>query len=195
MKSIIFIIFALMGAGLYRWRGVSNQGVVHPTIQILFTFPFALYTFYHAHMFFFSGERWPYAAAAIAWAVALAATLTGHGNGQDLGTAPRGKPERLEYLILWLEPYLPAYWYDALLLLVIGCATVGATVALTANPYFSLVAFAAPLGYMIGRLDLKFCNLVGLTATEHPLWIQSPTDFGEWWYGMLFWSFIALAVT
>lgn len=203
-KIALIIVWVLFFGFLYRWRGVSNQQVFgqpmrHPFIQIMFTFPAALLAYYHCAAYplpeWFPGFLWPWAAGLFAWTVALAGVVTGHGNGQDLGAAPRGKPEKLEYLILWLEPYMPPYWYDALLLLVIGVVTVLGLFLVTMHPAYLLLGVAPPFGYMIGRDIYNATREGGLTDADFPRWLKSPTDWGELCEGLAWGILTALVIT
>lgn len=99
--------------------------------------------------------------ASFAMTACTAAKATGHGGGMDLahsqkhpGTRPN--PEKLEYLILWLYGRIPEYWYDYLMLAVIGLfSTLGAAIALgvVCWPAGLIVAIGGALkaqGYAIG---------------------------------------------
>jgi len=91
----------------------------------------------------------------------MLAKTVGHGGGMDLGHSPKEpgsgrKPEKLEYLILWLHGKISQYWYDALLLLVLGLfSTLGAAVAVghvlpLAGALIAIGGALKPIAYMIG---------------------------------------------
>lgn len=92
------------------------------------------------------------------WTLGLCAAgkSTGHGNGIDLGTKPRGKDERLEFIIKAYFGEIQEYWYDVILLSITGFAAVSGAVFsfLFINPWFSGIillcgALKGP-AYMIG---------------------------------------------
>lgn len=105
---------------------------------------------------------------------------TGHGGGIDLATSSlepgKGRePEKLEYLILWLHDRIPRYWYDALLLLIVGVAAVSgaALAAASVNVWAGAVVVAGgaskSVAYMLGwRYAVK------MTVD-----LSEPTEFGE----------------
>jgi hypothetical protein len=47
---------------------------------------------------------------------------TGHGRGMSLKEPMKkgSKPEKIEVLTLWLQPYLPTYWYKFLIMSLLG---------------------------------------------------------------------------
>lgn len=100
-------------------------------------------------------------AATFATAVCMAGKATGHGGGMDLATNPKEpyagrKPEKLEHLIYWLHDDIPRYWYDALLLAIVGLvAVLGAVIPLAyINPIAALIlaigGMSKAVAYMIG---------------------------------------------
>jgi hypothetical protein len=127
---------------------------------------------------------------------------TGHGGGMDMATSVKEpgagrEPEKLEYLILWLHPILPRYWYDALLLSIIGLA--GALAPAIAigliNPTAgALVAFGGAFGkasgYMIGW------EIFEDGSGEGPKDLNEATEIGELLYGLFYYVsfFTALAL-
>ena len=113
----------LIGAVLSRWHGGGFIGGSPKILKaFLWSVPFAaLSAFVH-----WDKDWWIVASIA---AAVLAFTMvfrnTGHGGGMDLAHSPKepgaGRtPERLEYLILWLHGRMPQYWYDFLLMAIIG---------------------------------------------------------------------------
>ena len=97
--------------------------------------------------------------AVLAYSGAFLSKRTGHGRGMSLKEPmkPGSEPEKLEYLILWLQPYLPNYVYKCLILAVIGIAgKAGAAIALAATGnivagLFTLISgLGKPVAYMIG---------------------------------------------
>lgn len=104
----------------------------------------------------------------LCFGLCAAGKSTGHGNGMDLGTRPRGEDERLEFLIKWLHGKIPEYWYDVLLLSVTGVAAIfGAAIAFAfINPVFSgMILLGGALkgpAYIIGyKLSAKWKTQIG----------------------------------
>ena len=75
--------------------------------------------------------------------------LTGHGRGISLFEPLKGKPEKVEFLILWLIPYLPTWAYKCLVLALCE-AVVWSGMALAISPWLMLCAAIRPLSYLIG---------------------------------------------
>lgn len=158
----MFILFATMllvlivyGTFVSRWHG---GGFIPGSPKIIKNFlwaaPMAAVAFYA------TSNYWVYA---LALALCMIGKGTGHGGGMDLAHSPKEpggnpsrSPEKLEHLILWLHGKIPQYWYDALLLVIVGLAAVsGAALAVgSVNLYAGLTialggALKAP-AYMIG---------------------------------------------
>ena len=131
-------------------------------IQSLFSLPYAITT-YPEHGIYI---------AALVFGLTLLAVKTGHGNGMDLGDVDRGEPERLEFLILWIKPHIPLYWYDAGLLAITGLAvTLPAGIA-TLNPLLALSGLLKAPAYMIAK------------------WGDTKTEGGELLTGAFLWGAI-----
>lgn len=89
----------------------------------------------------------PVAVFVLVTGFSAAAKSTGHGGAIDLGHSPlepgNGRdPEQLEYLILWLNGRIPAFWYDFLLLTIIGIFS-------TLAPAIALGLIYAPAGVVL----------------------------------------------
>ncbi len=123
------------------------------------------------------------ATSVLAWSMVF--KQTGHGGGFDLGHSDKepgaGRdPEKLEYLILWLHGKMPRYWYDFLMMSIIGVfSTAGAAIAV--GWYYPAAGVVIGIGgllkapaYAIGWVldDAKL--LGGLPET-----INHPTAIGE----------------
>lgn len=105
---------------------------------------------------------WPIAGpwALAAYAGGFIGKRLGHGRGMSLKEPMKqgADPERVEALILWLQPYMPVYWYKALVLALTGAAEVVLAVivlgAYGAWPQAAVMAAAGfvgkPLAYIIG---------------------------------------------
>ena len=193
LKGLAVLVAGLIGGFMSRWHG---GGWIKGSPKILKAFLWSLpFTLASCAAFYLDGRGW--IATSIATALVLAGCMvfknTGHGGGMDLahnqkepdGVAPnKREPEKLEYLILWLHGKMPQYWYDALLLLIIGTAsTLLPAIAIgMVNVWTGLIILASgmfgkPLGYMIGHgladagalklmpYDLNHATAVGETMT------------------------------
>lgn len=164
----------LAGAALYRWRGMAHPAkhvFGRPYNQIVFAAPYAIVT----TIFW-----WPVlgGAALLAgmavWVITTLGVLTGHGRGMDMGDTDQGKPERLEFLVAWLKPRLPLYWYDMALLSVTGLAiTLPAGIA-TGNPVLALSGGLKGPAYAVAKFG------------------GAGTAGGELLAGAILWSCIAI---
>lgn len=158
-KAALIAIIAMIGAGLSRWHG---GGFIGGSPKILKAFLWSL-PFAGIAVFAHWGSDWKTLAAiglgVLAWSMVF--KNTGHGAGMDLAHSDKepGKgrdPEKLEYLILWLHGRMPQYWYDFLLLTIIGLFSVaGAAIAVGyVNPWagaiIALGGLGKPAGYAIG---------------------------------------------
>lgn len=163
VKAAAIAVTAVIGAFLSRWHGGGFiSGSPKLLKAFLWSLPFALAS---GAAFYLDGHSWMVTGivAALVLAGCMVFKNTGHGGGMDLAhnTKEPGKgrePEKLEYLILWLHGKMPQYWYDALLLLVIGTAsTLLPAIAIgIVNPLAGLIVlaggmFGKPVGYMIGH--------------------------------------------
>lgn len=120
---------------------------------------------------------------------ALAKTL-GHGGGFDLAHDPQepgaGRdPEKVEYLILWLHGRIPQYWYDFVLLVLVGIFS-------TLAPAIAIGYIYAPAGIILligGALKAEAYRMGwkiypnGPDATA-PVDFNEATQIGEWRTGL-----------
>nr|DAQ81606.1 MAG TPA: hypothetical protein [Caudoviricetes sp.] len=145
----LFMILA--GAWLYRWRGMGHPKkhlFPRPFNQAVFALPYAIIT---AIFWWAALGWWALAVASVVWVLSTAGACTGHGRGMDLGDSDNGEPERLEFLISWLKPHVPLYWYDAALLSITGLAiTLPAGIA-TINPVLGLSGILKGPAYMVAK--------------------------------------------
>lgn len=178
IKAGIAAATAVIGAFLSRWHGGGFIGGSPKLLKaFLWALPMAAATGAAYH---YDGHSWT--VTAIVSFLVLAACMvfknTGHGGGMDMAHSEKepgaGRtPEKLEYLILWLHGRMPRYWYDALLLSVIGTfSTLAPAIALGCiNPWAGIVALAGgtlgkPLGYMIGwKTDEDHATEIGEALT------------------------------
>lgn len=146
--------FGLIGAGLFRLYGAKESerhGIPKAVVAMLFTLPYAFIS--------------PAEIGLFIWIVTFVAMVTGHGNGQDLGTyTGPTKDEKIEFLVKWLKPYLSPYWYDAAFLAVNGLLMTapGGIAAGSCEVTFS--GLMRPVGYMIGRWSTKYQSRISATA-------------------------------
>lgn len=138
----MIFIAAILGGICYRWRGHSSKYKKYfprPLNQIAFAVPYAWVTYQTIGF----------------WAVAVLAVttlgvLTGHGRGFN-NDALQGEPETTEYLILWLQPYMPLSLYKFLIMSITGLAiTLWAGIA-TLNPLLALSGILKGVAYFITR--------------------------------------------
>lgn len=156
----------VLGAFIYRWRGMKGS---RPYAQAVFSLPYALvtYIFYKEYLINYGDIL----VSSIVFVFTALAVSTGHGRGMDLGETDQGKPEKLEFLVKWLKPYIPLYWYDAALLAVTGLAiTLPAGIA-TLNPILALSGLLKAPAYMIGKFGCPRDHVeAGELLTGAALW-------------------------
>lgn len=139
-------LIALAFGWVSRMCGGGPPKLPWVTDQLIYALPYA----------FIASPAGPW--AVLAYAGAVLGKLTGHGRGISLGEPMKegSKPERLEYLILWLQPYLPVYWYKVLILSVTGLAVTAlpSVVLLPLDPRASVLILLSGLlkapAYMLG---------------------------------------------
>lgn len=210
-KGLCVFVLALLGAFMSRWHGGGFIGGSPKILKaFLWSLPFALvngaaWFIYPPTLFW--GILWATVAvvflAVLIWSMIF--KNTGHGGGMDMAKSPKEpdgdtpetkrSPEKLEYLILWLHPKMPRYWYDALLLAVIGAfSTAGAVAGLafinTGAAAIVLFGGAAgkSLGYMIGHAAKDAGLLDGL-----PYEFDHATAIGESLAGLFAYAALGIA--
>ncbi len=171
-------LLILAGAWLYRWRGASHpqkKWLPRPLNQILFASPFALVTLLYWHEALGTVAWLP---ALLVWVFATLGTLTGHGRGMDLGDTDIGEDETLEFVVRWLKPHLPLFWYDLILLSVTGLAvTLPAGIA-TLNPWFAFSGLLKGPAYAVAKF-FKMGTEGGELLTGAVLWGAVSAVFGR----------------
>jgi len=166
---MIHVIMAIAGGCLYRWRGMSSpykKYFPRPFNQIAFALPYA---------FACMGTSW--------WAVlpvlvlTTLGVLTGHGGWMDLGKWQSERDdETLEFIIKWLKPRMPLYWYDALGMSITGLAITLPAGLVLMNPYIALSGALKGAGYVVA-------DKLGLG-----------TEGGEFFTGALLWGSLSIAL-
>lgn len=200
LKGLAVLLAAVIGGFMSRWHGGGFiSGSPKLLKAFLWSLPFALSSGLAFHL---DDHSWIVTGlvALLVLAGCMVFKNTGHGGGMDLAhnTKEPGngrEPEKLEYLILLLHGKMPAYWYDALLLLVIGTAsTLLPAIAIgIVNPLAGAVVlaggmFGKPVGYMIGHA-LKDRGL--LDGFPHDL--DHATAVGELLTGVIAYACLATA--
>jgi len=166
---MIELVIALFGGALYRWRGKAHKWkkyiLPRPLNQIAFATPYM-------------AVCWP----VLGWGslavlvVTTLAVLTGHGRGMSLREPLRGEPDTLEFVVSWAQPYLPVYWYKALLLAVTGLAVTLPAGIVLMNPLIALSGILKAVAYMIGWEFFRH---------------EVATARGEFFTGFFLWSALA----
>lgn len=156
------MIFILIYAFLYRFRGSSQTLVPKLAVNILIALGFAMLV--------------PMEWSIPVWILVTLALQTGHGNFIDLGTWPQIKTmgdERLEFIIKPLWRKISDYWYDFSGLVLTGLVvTLPIGIALH-SPDIAIMGALKGYAYAIGRLvypklpveagEVLFGAVLGLT--------------------------------
>lgn len=167
-KSGFFVALAAFGLFLSRWHGGGFiSGSPKVLKNILWALPFSAIAFF-AHT---GTAAWVW--AGIALALCIFGKATGHGGGMDLAHSDKepglGRtPEKLEYLILWAHGKIPQYWYDVILLAIVGFAAVSGGVLAVGH-----VSTPAALVIALGGVLKAFAYMVG--------WKVHPKGTGSGW--------------
>jgi len=178
---ILTLIAALIGGILFRMRG-GWPDIPRPIEQVLFCAPVI-------YICFVAFSYWGLLLAALS----VVAVMKGHGNNMDLGMwTPPSNDEWYEFIIKWVKPYLPLYWYD-----VLGIAVSGLTYTLPMlliNPVLAtsgaLKAFAYMLGWFIqpngegGSIKLRLGKFT----------LECATEWGEFLTGAFLWAVWAMYI-
>lgn len=113
-------------------------------------------------------------------ATCLLGKATGHGGGMDLAHSDKEpgagrEPEKLEYMILWLHDKLPRFWYDALLLTIVGAAAVSGIAII-----LGMINVWAGLIVLLGGALKSVAYILGWRfAVKMSVDLDEPTEFGE----------------
>lgn len=188
------LIFGLIGGFICRFRGAATifkRLAPRPTSQIALSLPYA-------YVAFLSAGLW---AGGIVLVLTTLAFVTGHGNGSDLATAKRGEDETLEFTIKWLYEKVPEYWYDVILLSILGLAISLPCGIATLNPLIALSGLLKAPAYMIGHLIYDTSPKVSKKDSSGktysgvkylPRHLDYATEMGEFFTGFLLWSSLCL---
>lgn len=189
------IFFALLGGFLYRWRGSASKYKKYfprPFNQIVFAYPYAIAAYYFS---FWGYELW---AAGIVLMITTLTTLTGHGNGMDMGKAPRGEEdETLEFVVKWIHGKIPEYWYDVILMAWLGLTISLPAAIATLNPVIAASGILRSPAYMIGwamhdnlpKVQKEHSNGEIYYGIKYlPRHFDVATEIGEFLTGLLLWG-------
>jgi len=187
-------ILGLIGGLLNRWRGHGSQYkrfFPRPAPQIAFSLAYA-YT------------AWLSGGLLVGGLVLILTTLamvTGHGNAHDMGKSPRGEDETLEFTVKWLHGKIPEYWYDVLLMSVLGLAISLPCGIATLNPLIALSGLLKAPAYMIGHYMYDNSPKVARKDNEGktyqgiqylPRHLDYATELGEFFTGLFLWTSLFL---
>lgn len=202
---LIRLLAVLYGGFMSRWHGGGFIGGSPKVLKnTLWALPFAAVSF--LALFQAGVDGWPlYVAAAVSLALGIFGKATGHGGGMDLAHSPKEpggnpsrSPEKLERLILWLHDDLPRYWYDALILVLVGIAAVsGAAFALGyINPLAGVIVAIGgamkAVGYMIGW---HFHDEFPTVLQNAPEDFDEATEIGEFLTGIFAYTGLTIAAS
>jgi len=130
---------------------------------------------------------------AIIFVLTWAMWLTGWGNGHDMGTRPRGKPETVEWpLYLTLYGKISEYWYDFIFMAWRGMLITAPCGLVTGNYLLLIAGSSMALAYAIGHAVMDYAvdkdkmeprmNYKGepyLAISFMPRHLDVATDIGE----------------
>lgn len=138
---------------LNRWRGHASKYKRYfprPWSQLALSLPFGYIAANNSIISAFIPYQ-EYVTPAVITLTTLLFWLSGWGNGHDLGTRPRGKPETLEWPVLWLHGRIPEYWYDFIFLAWRGACITIPTGLVIGNIAFAISGASMALAYAIGH--------------------------------------------
>lgn len=194
---ILILISGLIGGLISRWHGGGFNLKSSKTLKnIVWAAPFALCSVFPLLQYtniFVAGLI-----EAMTLLLCLSGKATGHGGGMDLGHSTKEpyagrKPEKLEYLILWLHGKISQYHYDAILLAIIGFAAVSGGVLV-----FGYLNIWAGFIIAVGGLLKSFSYMIGWALSDDDLEVmpndlREPTAVGEFLTGFFAYSSLAIA--
>ena len=194
----LLLLLPILGAFLSRLHGGGFISGVNKSLKnILWALPFGLLSIYAV----FTATDNIYmiiSSFIISMGLCVVGKATGHGGGMDLAHSPKepynGRdPEKLEYLILWLHGRINQYWYDALILAIVGFVSVsGAVLVLSfVNPLAAIVVALGgvlkALSYIIGWAVFM---VVDFSCTDD---LNEETEIGEVLTGFFAYAGLAIA--
>lgn len=194
LTIVVIIVSSLLGI-VSRWHGGAFLDAPKILKSFVWSIPLVLCSIFAVFQHTNFLDCVLIGTSVLAWSMVF--KNTGHGGGFDLGHSDKEpgagrNPEKLEQLILWLHGKMPRYWYDFLMMAIIGLfSTAGAAVSVGwFNPLAGVViamgGLAKSIAYAIGwGLDDRG-YLIGLPKT-----INHPTAIGEVFTGV----FMGLSVS
>lgn len=146
-KIIAVLLFCVTGGWVSRMAGGAKPKLPLGLDQWIYALPYGLICL--------PAGWW----ALAGYGGAFGGKRTGHGRGISLKEKMKesAEPEKLEYLILWLEDKMSTYWYKVLVLAITGLAVslaAGVVVAVTMDLFWGVFLALSGLSkapaYMIG---------------------------------------------
>lgn len=186
INIIILLLLPIYGAFMSRFHGGGFKGGVNKQLKnALWSLPFGVIAW------LCGGELW---ICALAVALCWVGVTTGHGRflGSDEPLRDDMKPEKLEYLILWLQKSLHDRPYKHLGMAVTGLAAVSGSVIafMTINPLAAIIIALGGLlkgaAYEIGTYILPNQNQSGIKDLNYK------TEIGEFVRGLFAYGGLAL---
>lgn len=180
-------LFTLLGGILSRLCGSDKYGLPLGLEQWLYALPYGLINI--------AGGWW----AIAAFAGAFLGKRTGHGRGMSLKEPMKvgSKPEKLEYLVLWLQDKMSTYWYKVLITAVTGLATTLAAGIIFAiyqdtfwGIFIALSGLTKAAAYMIGWEIFPDGKDHDFPITE----LDEATEIGEALTGLFGYAALVLAI-
>jgi hypothetical protein len=184
-KKLLVIPFMILGGLMSRWHGGGFKGGVSKTLKNgLWALPFGITLCYF---------NWWLGVLAFALGF-LKAVAHGRGLGLDEPMREDMKPEKVEYLIRWLEPSLTVHAYKHAILSLAGLVAVlgGVIPFLFINPIAAIIIAIGGLlkgvAYEIGLVMVKKYNIkLGKDFKE-------PTQWGEFITGIFAYGGLAVGI-
>lgn len=189
-----------------RFRGHASKYkkyLPRPWSQLLLALPFGIIAYNHTQLHPIIPYQ-EYVTGVIITLITMAMFLTGWGNGHDMGTRPRGKPETVEWpLYLTLYGKIPEYWYDFIfmawrgMLITMPCGIVTGNIPLVLSGAVMALAYAIGHAVMDYAVDndkmeprMNYKGEAYLAISFMPRHLDVATDIGELLTGL----FIGIAL-
>lgn len=186
MIGLIAVLLLAVAMGVIsRWHGGGFfTGVPKLLRAVVWSIPLAGVVMLAAARHSGAVGVWVAGGLALVWSVLM--KETGHGGGYDLAHDLKepfvGRdPEMLEHLILCLHGRLPRYWYDFLMMAIIGLFSTAGAAALVG--WYG--AWSAAIVLVVGGMMKAPAYAIGWVLWDRgllarlPRWINFPTSVGE----------------
>lgn len=133
----------LIGAFIYRWRGMDNP---HPVPELIFCFPFAALA---AWEWYSHGWEAALMAFIVVGGLMTLVCVTGHGRFHNITEPLTGMPEKLEKVTLWLYPHVSTTVYKIICMSLKGFLMMLPFAVATLNPLPLLAGACMGLAYYL----------------------------------------------